>query len=256
MKRLLRLVAAAILTSVLQAQTFGDEVWTFQFTQTGSRPFSGYCYGDCVDTFNTRADVVGTFSILLNWQTGAGKPLKLNGSLVNFAQALSTPTGTILQPFDGSGYALLPSEMVLDQSQGHFQYKQSVWRLIPDDFNPFSALEQYDVWFTRTAATFSARLPDYPFASSRIQGAFASLVSVTTAGDYNSDARIDARDYVSWRKSGGTVTNVNLWRNYFGASSASGVTSGLVPEPNSILLLLTGLALATFSRRERGRRNG
>jgi hypothetical protein len=238
MKRLVGFVAIAVATAALQQQLFADEVWTFQFTPTGSRPFSSHCPGDCGQDYGSRADVVGTFSILLNRQTGAGKPLVLNGQLVNVMASLFTSSGSILLPDEPPYYKMLPSELVLDQSPGHFIYQQNgLWRLIPDNFSPeFAAFERYDIWFTLTAATFSASLPYDFFATPRIQGAFASLVSITTAGDFNSDTRIDARDYVSWRKSAGTPTNYNLWRSYFGNTSASAVTNGRVPEPSALLL--------------------
>jgi hypothetical protein len=88
-------------------------------------------------------------------------------------------------------------------------------------------------------------------------------------GDYNSDGRVDAADYVVWRK-----TNINGqqgyadWRTNFGATGASGgpgtlnsgfvryVTSGIgagaaVPEPAGVWLVGIGLAsLAIGSRRK------
>jgi hypothetical protein len=72
------------------------------------------------------------------------------------------------------------------------------------------------------------------------------------AGDYNSDGKVNAQDYVIWRK-----TNINgpagytAWRSNFGtggAGSGSGLGGASVPEPTSLVLLLIGLA-ASYSRR-------
>lgn len=244
MNRLLRLVAAAILGLVFHAQSVADEVWTFQFTPTGSRPFSGYCFGDCVSDFYTRADVAGTFSILLNRQTGAGRPLRLDTNLFNFARPVETPDGTEFQPIQAPNDTTIGAD--LDRFPGHFHYQQNgLWRLIPDGFSPtqgsFDKPYQYDIWFTLTAATFSTQLPDSPYSYPHIQGAFASLVSVTTAGDFNGDGRVNGSDYVSWRKSGRSALDYKLWRNFYGFGSAAGLSSDMVPEPPAILLVGMGL---------------
>jgi hypothetical protein len=90
------------------------------------------------------------------------------------------------------------------------------------------------------------------------------------AGDYNNDGKVDAADYVLWRK-GGPLQNETVtpgattpedytpWRLNFGGTMAAG--SGLgpasaVPEPGSILFSLTagfGLAVIYLCRRIRGK---
>jgi hypothetical protein len=102
----------------------------------------------------------------------------------------------------------------------------------------------------------------------------AYTLSVVSA-DYNRNGVVDMADYVLWRNSNG-VTNItpysgadgtgdgkvdaadySLWRANFGnvqgtvsgAGSGSLVSGGL-PEPASVLLLLcSGLMLATYRRR-------
>jgi hypothetical protein len=88
-------------------------------------------------------------------------------------------------------------------------------------------------------------------------------------GDYNNDGKVDAADYVLWRK-GGTLQNETLtpgtvtpddytpWRiNYGGTWPGSGLGSGsAVPEPGSALLgLASGLSLICVyvCRRIRGK---
>jgi hypothetical protein len=61
-------------------------------------------------------------------------------------------------------------------------------------------------------------------------------------GDYNEDGKVDAADYVVWRKTDGTPAGFNLWRSNFGemAGVGAGVTTdagaSAVPEPSSLLL--------------------
>jgi hypothetical protein len=88
-------------------------------------------------------------------------------------------------------------------------------------------------------------------------------------GDFNEDGKVDAADYVIWRKNEGT-TNVlpndggiggtvgsahfNLWRMNFGnpmPGGGSGNASGAVPEPTALGLVITALLLAGASRRRR-----
>ncbi|HEX5472968.1 MAG TPA: hypothetical protein VFW73_13835 [Lacipirellulaceae bacterium] len=73
------------------------------------------------------------------------------------------------------------------------------------------------------------------------------------AGDYNADGRVDAADYVLWRKTDGTPDRYNTWRMHFGqtaGSGASAIANATVPEPASILILLMGM-LAMSSHRHR-----
>ncbi|HEX5472071.1 MAG TPA: hypothetical protein VFW73_09300, partial [Lacipirellulaceae bacterium] len=86
-------------------------------------------------------------------------------------------------------------------------------------------------------------------------------------GDYNSDGKVDAADYVLWRKGGplanegdnpGTVDSgdYTYWRAHFGESSGSFPSGGFVavPEPSVLLLgLFASLGLAFTCSRQRSR---
>jgi hypothetical protein len=75
-------------------------------------------------------------------------------------------------------------------------------------------------------------------------------------GDYNGDGKVDAADYVVWRKDptsfGGTPGGYDTWRQNFGAGSpgsGSGPSpAGQVPEPVSLVLLL-GLSSSLLADR-------
>jgi fibronectin-binding autotransporter adhesin len=87
-------------------------------------------------------------------------------------------------------------------------------------------------------------------------------------GDFNSDGKVDAADYVRWRKANGTnnaLPNDNglgvpigpnhfaLWKQNFGRPPGSGTGGGLgggtsVPEPAGIAIVGIGLALLGFGR--------
>jgi hypothetical protein len=89
-------------------------------------------------------------------------------------------------------------------------------------------------------------------------------------GDYNNNGKVDAADYVLWRKGGPLANEVNMpgtvnaadytaWRARFGNTSGSGsgavVSNATVPEPACIAMFLLGGVLfgATQRLRLRGR---
>jgi hypothetical protein len=100
----------------------------------------------------------------------------------------------------------------------------------------------------------------------------ASLVLLTpqvvaVPGDYNGDGKVDAADYVVWRKNVGQSTlnnrgsgisgpvgtsDYNFWRSQFGAAAGSGaLLSQAVPEPalSVLAILVLGLIAAIPRRR-------
>jgi hypothetical protein len=58
-------------------------------------------------------------------------------------------------------------------------------------------------------------------------------------GDFNNDGKVDAADYVVWRKTDGSDAGYNDWRANFGRTSGSGsaLGSAAVPEPSAVVLL-------------------
>jgi hypothetical protein len=86
---------------------------------------------------------------------------------------------------------------------------------------------------------------------------FETSAVPTLPGDYNQDEKVDAADYVVWRKTDGTPNGYNLWRNNFGLTAASGgaasspaLTSVEVPEP-ALPMMIAILSTVLFVRANR-----
>jgi hypothetical protein len=68
-------------------------------------------------------------------------------------------------------------------------------------------------------------------------------------GDFNEDGKVDAADYVHWRKLDGAPAGYNEWQANYGAPFGAGAGSSdagmrAVPEPGSLLLsLVAGVAI-------------
>jgi hypothetical protein len=84
---------------------------------------------------------------------------------------------------------------------------------------------------------------------------FGEIVEVVgLAGDHNGDGRVDAADYVVWRKTDGSnVQGYNDWRSHYGQPAGSGSVLASVPEPAALVaLILGGLGTQLVSTRRRG----
>lgn len=91
------------------------------------------------------------------------------------------------------------------------------------------------------------------------------LADTGVPADYNNNTRVDAADYVQWRKGGpllynevttigsATTDDYFAWREHFGNGPTNIIAfdSARVPEPSSITLLLIGAALAYHLHRKR-----
>ena len=101
-----------------------------------------------------------------------------------------------------------------------------------------------------------------------------TVAAPTLLGDFNNDGKVDAGDYVTWRKNNGTnnalandnglgtpvgTAHYNLWRAHFGSppgSGAGGLTSGAVPEASTAsLLLIMALLVGPWRRFGNNRRD-
>jgi hypothetical protein len=96
-------------------------------------------------------------------------------------------------------------------------------------------------FFTTTGDKFN---PNYTLTS--------LLAAPGLDGDYNEDGRVDAADYVVWRKSDGSAAGYTEWRTNFGRSGASGAAldgGSPVPEPASWVVLVFGFTATCLGRR-------
>jgi endo-1,4-beta-D-glucanase Y len=77
-----------------------------------------------------------------------------------------------------------------------------------------------------------------------------AVLSTPQPGDFNDDGKVDAADYVVWRKRDRTQAGFNSWRANFGQSQGGGaLASDRVPEaPTSFLVLIA--ATSWFCRRK------
>jgi autotransporter-associated beta strand protein len=82
-----------------------------------------------------------------------------------------------------------------------------------------------------------------------------TVAAAMLAGDFNNDGKVNAADYVVWRKTmPGDTAKYNEWRANFGNPPGSGSglgDSGSVPEPGAIVVLLTAAGCCCNWRRQR-----
>jgi hypothetical protein len=88
--------------------------------------------------------------------------------------------------------------------------------------------------------------------SAMAQAALAINSAAFLPGDFNHDDRVDAADYVVWRRSAGSVQQYQLWRTNFGQSLGSGGganTNSAVPEPTTLVIVMLAGAGICIRRR-------
>jgi hypothetical protein len=145
---------------------------------------------------------------------------------------------------DGLGYQLQGSVAVngaLYQANPASPNWDGNWTIGRGEFNGFPA-----DWFD--GIIDEVRLTNAPLAPSEFL--FASAVA-PLEGDYNEDGKVDAADYVVWRKTGiNGQQGYNTWRANFGRMAitpASGAAAA-VPEPATILIFVLAVCVVAASR--------
>jgi hypothetical protein len=118
----------------------------------------------------------------------------------------------------------------------------------------------FNLAFDRLAIRAGAATTTPPLASAqgffdeiRLGTTFADVTPTggggTQPGDYNGDNKVDAADYVVWRKTDNTLPKYDEWRTNFGVGAASGAVA--VPEPVTLALVVIGAALLMGRRYSR-----
>lgn len=145
---------------------------------------------------------------------------------------------------DGLGYQLQGSAAVdgaLYQANPANPNWDSNWTIGRGEFGGFPA-----DWFD--GIIDEVRLTNSPLAPSEFL--FASAV-VPLEGDYNNNGKVDAADYVVWRKTGiNGQQGYDTWRANFGRMAmpaASGATAA-VPEPATVLFCVLAVCVLAVSR--------
>ena len=70
------------------------------------------------------------------------------------------------------------------------------------------------------------------------------IAEVLAPGDFNGDGKVDAADYVIWRKyDGNDAAGYETWRANFGTPAGGGAAVATVPEPPAALLIIVAVAI-------------
>jgi hypothetical protein len=179
----------------------------------------------------------------LDLNNGAGVSVAIQGVIPNAKYALKVwsynadntayPTPTQFGPLSGSNTTGTTASIT--------QFATP----IPTSLNDYST--------TITVSSTSNILNVHAASTSNFGGTRFNAFELSLLGDYNGDGRVDAADYVIWRKTDGTPAGYSAWRSNFGAGVGIGsgsVLGSAVPEPGTCALALAGV-LVFITRRHR-----
>ncbi len=73
--------------------------------------------------------------------------------------------------------------------------------------------------------------------TSNTAGVLLRVAAASLLGDYNGDGKVNAADYVVWRKNHGTAADYTTWRRNFGRmTSGSGGSAEAAPEASAVVI--------------------
>jgi hypothetical protein len=152
-------------------------------------------------------------------------------------------------PFDARSEVVVELNIVGDQL--------SAYAWLADDPNGKPETPQV----TATDSTYASGIAGLAFAEDepgtsvvyRYAAAQDTPFVDAVAGDFNGDGKVDAADYVVWRKGAQSQDDYNAWRMNFGAGTGAGSLVGsAVPEPAALVQLVVAVA-AFFAGARRSR---
>ena len=276
-----RKAITAAATALLSCGTFHEaraefqpgEFITYSQESWGATPSPGNAAQLLIDRFHAvypgGAMEVGPsgsagFSILftsapavLNYLPSSGGPGPLNADLIDPTSTSSGYFGGTVSAFQlnvdfndagelaGISNTLFGDLVIAETVYPHFngltvrQFLAEANRFLGGGVNP-NSFEDLALITADVTRAFEGGTPDQ-FAQDHLR----------FPGDLNGDRKVDAADYVVWRKTDGTLAGFNEWRANFGWTSSAG-SGGIssVPEPSTLLALpMCGLAL--FLRRRK-----
>jgi hypothetical protein len=181
----------------------------------------------------------------LDTNTGAGLSLSIQGVVPNTKYALKVwsynpdntfyPTPTQFGPLSGSNTSGTSASITETATP------------LPTSLNDYSTT----IYVSSTTST----LDIHAASTSNFGGTRLNAFALSLAGDFDGNNRVDAADYVLWRKDPSTFggsAGYDAWRSNFGASIPPGSGSSLsaaVPEPGPITGAIIGFVLCGIRRR-------
>ncbi len=78
-----------------------------------------------------------------------------------------------------------------------------------------------------------------------------SLLTADLAGDFDGDTDVDGSDFLKWQRDGLSSDDLNDWTTNFGAPNTLSAAINAVPEPTTLLLLLTSSLACLVARKKR-----
>jgi hypothetical protein len=217
------------------------------------------------------AGSAANMSLSLAWQTGAfdfGTSAPFNASfqnLVGVAPSFSSNSivGANNQSFDfASSTPVFSNDLSFTSVTFTTTYDPRTLGQGPLTYQPAGSIAPFGTTARNANFTIS-----YATSGAVDPGHFVSLVPLLR-GDYNGDGSVDASDFIVWRKSVGSTTNLaadgngngvidngdfDVWRAHFGQTAGTESdlnTRAAVPEPTSIALMI-GLGGSALAMRRR-----
>jgi hypothetical protein len=103
------LLAVAFAEMLVAGVGSAAEIRIYRFIPDGSLPYSASC-GECGPPhIGAASDIAGTFTLALDFEESAGSLVGLNDRLVNYFDALASPSGPILEPATPLHAGIIPS---------------------------------------------------------------------------------------------------------------------------------------------------